>query len=329
MARKTGVARLIAWVLKLRIVRAYLTYSEHRGSMLADSVTYRALFSIFAGVLLGFSVFALVVGGNPEAMRALAETLDSVIPGLSNVVDLTNIQADIGFSLVGIASMLGLIAAAIGAVTSLRTALRELSDELHDDGNIVWVYVRNLLVAVGFGALIVLAAALSTIGTFGVARVAEWLGLSVENAALRIASQLLSIAIILMVDMIAIALVFKMLSGLDATKRALFKGSVIGAVGLIVLQTLSGLFVRGATSNPLLATFSVLIALLLWVNLSTQVVLIASSYIIVTTREEHDRIRETYGADTMAERRVKRAQDLVVAATRELRAAEQAVDEEQ
>lgn len=328
MAKNSGVGRLIAWALRHRLVRAYLTYSEHRGSMLADSVTYRALFSIFAGVLLGFSIFALLVGGNPEAIQTLAETLDNVIPGLSRVVDPTQIQAEVGFSLVGIASMVGLIVAAIGAIASLRVALRELADELHDDGNIVWVYLRNLIVAVGFSGLILIAAALSTVVTVGVEQIATWFGLSIESDALQVASQGFGILVILIVDMLAITLVFTMLSGFAASKRALFQGALLGAVGLIVLQTLSGLFVRGATSNPLLATFSVLIALLLWVNLSIQVVLITSSYIIVTTREEHDRVREAYGAQTLNERRVKRAQDLVNAATKELRAAEEALLEE-
>ena len=48
------IARITAWALRLKPVRAFLLYSEKRGPMLADSVTYRTLFSVFAGVLLGF-----------------------------------------------------------------------------------------------------------------------------------------------------------------------------------------------------------------------------------------------------------------------------------
>jgi membrane protein len=91
-----------------------------------------------------------------------------------------------------------------------------------------------------------------------------------------------------------------------------------------VLQELSGLFVRGATSNPLLATFAALIALLLWFNLSAQVILLASSYIITATAEAKDRVRERYGAETLAQHRRRRAEDVLHAATRELRAAEEA-----
>jgi hypothetical protein len=63
-------------------------------------------------------------------------------------------------------------------------------------------------------------------------------------------------------------------------------------VGLTVLQQLSGLFVGGATSNPLLVTFASLIALLLWLNLSAQVILIAVAYIFTLVREGEDRVRE-------------------------------------
>ena len=73
------IARVIAWALTLKPVRAFLLYSEHRGPMLADSVTYRALFSVFAGVLLGFSIAGLVLSGNPELLTALVTSVDAAI----------------------------------------------------------------------------------------------------------------------------------------------------------------------------------------------------------------------------------------------------------
>lgn len=316
--------RLIASLLRLRLVRAYLTYSEHRGPMLADSVTYRALFSIFAAVLLGFSVAVIVLGGNPEAMRALSDALDRVIPGLSDIVDPESIRAPTGYSVVGALSTIGLIAAAIGAIGSLRAALRVLSDQLYDDGFFLWVYLRNFLVGVGFAGLLAVAAGLSVIGSMGLVTAAEWIGITLTSSVMSVLLQTVNILIIWAVDTVAVAFIFRMLSGIHAPARALWGGAMLGAVGLVVLQTLSGLFVRGATANPLLATFAVLIALLLWINLSVQVVLIASTYILTITAETTDRIRETYGAQTLAERRLKRAEDRYQAAKRELRAAQDA-----
>jgi membrane protein len=103
---------------------------------------------------------------------------------------------------------------------------------------------------------------------------------------------------------------------------------MLGGLGLVVLQQLSGLFVRGAASNPLLASFAALIALLLWLNLSAQVILIASSYIIIAAAESRDRVRERFGATSLAQWRRKRAEDLVRTASAELRSAQEAEREE-
>lgn len=322
------VRRIIGRALQLRLVRAYLRYGEHRGPMLADSITYRALFSVFAAVLLGFSLAALWLSGNPDAMRALTDALNAAVPGLTDVVDPSRIDAPAGFTVVGAISLVGLVGAAISAIGSLRTALRVLADELHDDGFFLWVLLRNLLVGAAFGGLLVLAAVLSVAGSFGIATVASWLGIGSGSGAADALTRGFGILVVFAIDTLAVALVFRLLSGVAAPARALWGGAVLGGIGLTVLQELSGLFVRGATSNPLLATFAALIALLLWFNLSAQVILVASSYIITATAESKDRVRERYGAETLAQHRRRRAEDVLRAATRELREAERAEAEE-
>lgn len=321
------VARIIARALQWRLVRAYLRFADRRGPSLADSITYRALFSVFAGLLLGFSIAALWLGRNPSAMQALTEALDRVVPGLTEIVDPSRIHAPTSFTVVGIFSLLGLIGAGISAIASLRVALRVLADQLVDDGFFLWVQLRNLLVAIGFGGLLAAAAALSVFSSVGVETVASWFGLS--NTWLSDAlTRAIGVLLVFAVDAVAVALMFRVLSGVRAPARALWTGALLGAVGLVVLQELSGLFVRGATANPLLASFAALVALLLWFNLSAQVILFASSYIIVATAEARDRVRERYGASTLAQYQRHLAEDLVDGARRKLRAAQHAVHEE-
>lgn len=322
------VRRATAWALRLRLVRALLLYTERRGAMLADSITYRALFSIFAAVLLGFSLAALWLGGDPDAMRALRDALERVIPGLSKVVDPTSISAPVGFSIVGALSLVGLVGAAISAIGSLRTALRVLSDELHDDGFFLWTLLRNLLVGITFGGLLVAAAVLSVLASVGVETVGEVLGFSPRSDAAIALSRALGIVIVFAIDAAALALAFRVLSGVRAPARTLWAGAALGGIALTALQELSGLFVRGATANPLLATFAALVALLLWVNLSAQVILIASSYIITGAAEARDRVRQKFGAETFAQRRRQQAEDRVRVAKAELRAAQEAEREE-
>ena len=324
------IARLTAWALSLRLVRMWLHYAERRGPMLSDSITYRSLFSVFAGVLLGFSFAAIWLRDNPAAWQSLVDAVDAAIPGLvgeDGLVDVAAIEAPAGLTVAGIIALVALVGAAIGAIGSLRVAIRTLADRVHDDVFFVWVLLRNLLLAIAIGGGFVLSAGATFVGTSFVGAVLDWAGITQDDFA-TIATRSVSIVVVFLLDVAVVALAFVSLSGVRARPRALWSGALLGAVGLTVLQQLSGLFVAGAGSNPLLATFASLIALLLWLNLSAQVILLASTWIIVSEREHVDRVRERFGSPTFVLRRVRRAEDAVRVATEELEHARVDADKE-
>lgn len=320
-------AGAIRWALQRKPVRAVLLYSERRGPMLADSVTYRALFSVFAAVLLGFSIAALWLAGNPDAWRAIISAVQSVVPGLigeGGVIDPDDLQVPLSLSIAGVVSAVALAGSALAAVGSLRTAVRVIAGTSHDDTLFIWVMLRNLLLAIGVAVLFVAAAAVTFIGQLGIAWVAGLLGLEADSPAATWGVRLLSLLVVLALDTLLVAGVFRLLSGLPVAGRSLWTGALIGGAGLLVLQQLSSLFVGGATSNPLLASFATLLALLIWLQLSTQVILVACAYIVTSEEERRDRVHARFGASTFEQRRVQRAEVEVAEATAALRAAQQA-----
>ncbi|MCE0508178.1 YihY/virulence factor BrkB family protein [Microbacterium sp. KKR3/1] len=325
VARITGP--LIAWALARRPVRAALLYTERRGPMLADSVTYRALFSVFAGVLLGFSIAALWLAGNPAALQAIIDAVEAAVPGLigeEGVIDPDALRAPASFSIAGIISLIALVGAALGAIGSLRTAVRVLAGTLQDDILWIWVILRNLALALGIGLAFVVSAGLTFVGQLGVTWIAELLGLPSDSPAVTWGVRLLSLLVVFALDTALIIGVFRLLSGVRPAARSLWPGALLGALGLLVLQELSGLFVGGATSNPLLASFATLLALLIWLNFSAQVMLFACAYIVTAEEEASDRVHARYAATTFPQRRLQRAEVDVRIATAELRAAQEA-----
>lgn len=319
---------LIAWALRRRLVRAALLYTERRGPMLADSVTYRALFSVFAGVLLGFSIAALWLSGNPDAWRAIIDSVQSVVPGLigdGGVIDPKDLQQPASLSIAGIVSLVALVGAALGAIGSLRTAVRVVAGTVQDDTFFLWVILRNLALAVGIGVSFVAAAAITFVGRLGVEWISGLLGLPSDSPLVSWAAPAISLVVVFALDAVLLVAVFLLLSGVKPAARSLWSGALLGAVGLVVLQQLSSLFVGGATSNPLLATFASLLALLIWLNLSTQVMLLACAFIVTAEEERTDRVHEKFGATTFPQRRLQRAEVDVRIATDELRAAQKAV----
>lgn len=333
-AQKGWIARTSATVirrlLRLRVVRAALLYTGRRGPMLADAVTYRALFSVFAAVLLGFSAAALWLSQDAVAWRAVVSAVDSAVPGLiatgdeKGIVELDMIDAPGGLSVAGVISLIGLIGSALGAIGSMRNAVRTIAGTDTADVVFYLVLLRSALLALIIGATFVAAAALTFAGELVVGWFAGIVGVASDAPAVFWTVRVLSLVIVFALDTVLIAAVYRMLSGVRASRSALWGGAALGGVGLLVLQELSGLFVGGAKANPLLASFASLLALLLWLNLSTQVILLASALITISHREQGDRVAERFGAETLPEFALRQAEDDVRAATAHLRAAQQA-----
>lgn len=315
-------------------MRAVLRYTGRRGPVLADAVTYRALFSVFAAVLLGFSIAALWLSGDDAAWDAVVKAVDSAVPGLiatgdgNGIVDLADIRAPAGLSIAGIISLLGLIGSALGAISSLRIAIRSIAGTVHADVAFLKVILRNVLLALIIVGTFAAAAALTLGSELVIDALAAALGLPSSSNAVKWSVRVISLVVVLALNSVLVAAAFRMLSGLRASAKSLWSGALLGAVGLLALQELSGLFVGGAKTNPLLASFASLLALLLWMNLSTQVILITSSFITLATKEEHDRVAERFGAQTLAEEKLRQAEEDVRIATGELRQAQHAVEEE-
>lgn len=325
IARITGP--LIAWALARRPVRAALLYIERRGPMLADSVTYRALFSVFAGVLLGFSIAALWLAGNPVAWQAIIDAVQSAVPGLigeDGVIKTEDLRAPASLSIAGIISLVSLVGAALGAIGSLRAAVRVLAGTLQDDILWIWVILRNLALAIGIGLAFVASAFLTFAGQLGIVWITGLVGLPEDSPVATWTVRLVSLLVVFALDAVIIIGVFLLLSGVRPSARSLWSGALLGALGLLALQELSSLFVGGATSNPLLASFASLLALLIWLNFSAQLMLFACAYIVTAEEESTDRVHARYAATTFPERRLQRAEVEVRIATAELRAAQKA-----
>jgi membrane protein len=327
---KDLIDRVTAWALSLKPVRAFLLYLDARGPMLADSISYRTLFSVFAGVFLGFTAASWWLAGNPQVLDALVQVVNTAIPGLlgpNGLIDPSNIKAPVALTIGGIIALVALFGAAIGAIGSLRMAFRQLARHVHDDIFWIWVIMRNVLIAIGIGAAFLASALVTFYGTAGIGAFTEWLGAGPNDPLTVISARLLSLLVVFILDALCIGILFRLLSGLKPRAWTLWAGALIGAVALTVLQQLSFLFVAGVSRNPLYASFASLIALLVWLNLSSQVILIAGAYIIVGVQEDEDRVRAR-SATTFALRRVRDAEDLARLANEDLMKAREELEKE-
>lgn len=312
-------------LLRHRIVRAFLAYNHHRGGLLAAAITFRMLFAVFAGVFLGFSFVSNYVLSRDDFWLVLVETVDAVIPGLvamdgSALVDLSRLP-DIRSSFAApILSTVVLLWALLGGVTNVRMSIRSIAGTRHERSNVALTRALDLLFALSLGVLILGSAVISFLGSTFVDSVLGWFD-SAAGGGAEALTRVGAVFITFVLDAVIIAWLFWLLSGRKAAVPAIVPGALLGGAGLVVLQQLSGLFLGGVDNNPLLATFSSLVALLLWFNLSAQVTLVACAYIVMTIEDAEDPRSPEGQATTFAQHKAALAEQDVRVAERALDAA--------
>lgn len=284
--RPAGLPGRIARVQQWRPVRVLMRYSEQRGPILAAGLSYQGLFAVFAGIWLAFSLAGLFIAGNPALQEALLELMASSVPGLiddgsgSGAIEVPMLLEAQILGWTGAIAAAGLLVTALGWLASGRDAVRLVFDAPPPSTNFFLLKLKDLGLAVGFGVAVLVSATLSVVSTAAL----EWaLGIvdAADSTAAAVLTRTVGLALMFLLDVTVLAMLYRVLSGLRIPIRRLIAGSLLAAAGLGVLKVLGTALLGGATRNPLLASFAVIIGLLIWFNLVCQVILIGAAWIAV------------------------------------------------
>ena len=309
---KQRTSRLIAWVKGLFPVRVWMHLLDRNGMLLAAGMSYQALFAVFAAVYVGFSIAGIWLAGNPNTMESLIRIVGTAVPGLvgdeDGIIHADDLIAASAagrgiLTATGVIALGGLIWTAIGWVTFSRMSVRAVFGLEKDRRNFFLLKARDLLVALIFGAMLVIAAALSVVSTAALDWTFDQIGLSTAGPGYTLLARGSGFVLIFAINTVVLAALFRFLSRATIQWRRLAGGSALGGFAMLLLQLGSSLLAGGATRNPLLATFAVFIGLLLFFRLSSIITLTAASWIAVgamdreeplvrVSREEAERQRE-------------------------------------
>ena len=285
--KQTWVQNVIARVMALRAVRVFLSYSGKRGPLLAAGLSYQALFATFAAIWVGFSVAGLLIQQNPALQDALFSVLASSVPGLIDSGDGTGVinpetLLETGvLTWTGAIALVGLLGTALGWLASGRDAVRVMFGMGAATSNFLLLKLKDLGLALGFGAALLVSAALSVGSTAALEWVLGLVGIDSDEDVARYSVRILGLFIVFALDTVVLGTFYRLVSGIAIPIRRLIGGSLIGAAALGVLKALGSALLGGASSNPLLASFAVIIGLLIWFNFICQVILLGASWIAV------------------------------------------------
>lgn len=281
--------RTLAW-FPIRVWRHFL---QHNGFLLAAGISYQSLFAIFGVIYLAFAIVGLWLGGSATAIQALIDLINHYIPDIISEDGLVKPEqvAEVAQSSSGLLTITGSIAGivviwtAIGFITYARRAIRDTFGLPFDSRSYVLLKARDLLAAVVFGVALLLGALLSSVATGAIDLLFSLLGWSSESEWFRLLARLLSLTVAFVLNAVALAAMFRFLTGASLQWQRIWSGSVLGGAAMVILQVAAGFLFVYTPSNPLLATFAIFIGFLLWFRLNGIVILVAGAWIAVAAND--------------------------------------------
>ncbi len=322
---KELVARIQTW----RPVRVVIHFGNVRGNILAAGMSYQAIFAIFAAIWVGFSIAGLFLTRNQDLLEALYAIINQSVPGLigtDGIIDPQLLATAGVLTWTGVIALAGLLLTALSWLSATAQAVRTVFDMPRQTRLFLWVKLRELGLGLLFGLALILSALVSLASTALLGALFSFFGIPQDSFYYEASARTIGVVVVLMIDTLTLAGLFRVLSRVRIPVRRLFAGALLGGVALGVLKILGGALLGGASRNPLLATFAVIIGLLIWFNLVSTVTLIAASWIAVGM-DDAGIPPHTLSADEAAANQKQRVHDaLRVTAQAELTAARADLD---
>jgi membrane protein len=289
---KGTIGNTVAVVQRVKAVRVFQHFFTNRGGLLAGGLSFQAFFAVFAALWVGFSIAGLVLRAQPELRDAFFALINHSIPGLiqtgsePGAIDPTVLLQASVLGWTGAIALVGLLFTALGWLSSCRTAVRSIFDLPAITMNFALLKLKDLAVAICYGVALIVSAALSVFSTQAIGAVLDLLGIGRESVPAVVLAGGIGLLLMLALDTAVLASLFRLLSGLRIPAKRLWFGALLGGVGLGVLKVLGNTLLGGASRNPLLASFAVIIGLLIWFNLISQVILLSASWIAIGVADD-------------------------------------------
>ncbi len=288
----TRVRGIVDRVQRLKPARVFRRYGDHRGALLAAGLSFQAVFAVFAAIWVAFSVAGLALGANHQLRDALFDLIGNAVPGLldrggsGGAISEKALLSTPALSWTGAIALVGTLFTAVGWLGSARSAVRDLAGLAAPTTNFALLKLKDLGLALAFGVALIVSAALSVFSTAAMNATLGLLHVDARSLAAILTARIIGLALMFGLDACVLAALYRILAGVPIPRGPLWQGALLGALALGVLKVLGTSLLGGATKNPLLASFAVIIGLMIWFNLICQVILIAASWVIVTATDD-------------------------------------------
>jgi membrane protein len=263
--------------------RAWQRYGAVRGNVLAGGIAYFAFFSIFPALAIGFTLFALVLGNQEDLQAQLVQyinsSLGSAVIGYHKGQGLVSIEQLVNpgvLTTTGIVGVVILVFTGLGWVGALRDGIQAVF-AARNDTNFVVVKLFDVVLFLAAGLVVLTSVIVSIAVNVATGQVLDMLGIT-QNAVTAWSVNILGQLVLVVLDTGIFTLLFHRLCGVDVPWADVATGAVVAAVGFTLLKFFASELLQSVSRNRFLASFGVIVGLLVWMNLVARLTLMAAAW---------------------------------------------------
>lgn len=273
------------------LLRAMERFSSRLGSQFAAAITYFSVLSMIPVLMFAFAMLGMTVTVlRPDLLEQIHAAISAQFSSSSGLGETIKAAVDKALSSWGAVGAIGLVTALVsgaGWVANLKSAVRAQwrrdFDLVERKSNPVVEYLKNIGILLGLLVAVAATFAASSAATALAGTINDLLHLdSVPGGGVLL--RLVPLLTSLIVGFGLFYFLYRVLPETKAEPRALVRGSLIGSVGLAVLQYATGALLGVFGGNAAAAAFGPVIVLMLFFNLFATLILVVAAWI--ATAEE-------------------------------------------
>jgi membrane protein len=284
-------ARIRSWWNDSLPGRVLKRYSDGNGSILASGLAYGLLFAFFAGLWSIVSVFGVIFSNNTSFRSSFLSVLDSVVPGIASggnsiLTESALSSLSTTFTITGvvtlvafwwkITSWMGSLRSSVQSIIGIDADTSAADDPVAHVNNPVYARLLDTLAVFLVAVLFLLATFAGTLSGGLVSALMRVFGVFGTGWLSGFIVGVVGFVVSVLLNVVLLTVLYRVVCQVRRRKVVL-RVSFLGALALSVIQLLGGRLITGASSNPLLAPFAAIVAVLIWFNIVTQVLLYCSA----------------------------------------------------
>jgi len=294
----TRVSRLASWFQAIpavaHFIRAGERFNDRMGSQFGAAITYFSFLSLIPILMVSFAGVGFVLASNQDLLTDLIDRLVNSIsdPTLATTLKNTVKTAVEQRTTVGITGLLVALYSGISWMGNLREAVRAQSRDVwernqQDKEKIYFKYTRDFISLIGLVLALFITITLTSVAGSAQDAIVRALGLD-GIEWLRPAMTTIALTISILANYLLFLWIFWRLPRHKPRKKALFRGTLLAAIGFEVIKAIMTMTLPKLASSPSGAAFGSVLGLMAFFYFFARLTLFCAAWIATAEYAEDE-----------------------------------------